>query len=137
MTALDLRPEWRRAFDEGLVVPVRDFINSTLAVNHFRVPLTYEHIETLVVDVRSRHAQIHEQRLHYFESIDPNHLVDELHSMLCSWYPQTENVDSQKWSKCAKDYELIPGMQDPMRVAQVDLAMRRQFKKKDGTFDRG
>ena len=57
--------------------------------------------------------------------------------MLCSWYPQTENVDSQKWSKFAKDYELIPGMQDPMRVAQVDLAMRRQFKKKDGTYDRG
>ena len=88
-----------------------------------------------MVDVRSRHAQITNKGS--TTSSTHNHLVDQLHSMLCSWYPQTENVDSQKWSKFAKDYELIPGMQDPMRVAQVDLAMRRQFKKKDGTYDRG
>ena len=88
---------------------------ATMGVDEITEELRRKHIETLEVDVRSRANQIHEQRLHYFEDIDPNHLVDQLHSMLCSWYPQTENVDSQKWSKFAKDYELIPGMQDPMR----------------------
>lgn len=134
--ALDMRPLWRIAFDEGLVVPVRDFYASPLKTEHFRVPLMYGHLESLVIDVRSRQEQIHEQRLHCFQEVDPAHLIDQLHHLLCSWYPQTEGVDGQKWNKFARDYQLIPGMQDPMRVAQVDLAMRRQFKRADGTYDR-
>ncbi|KAH8057416.1 Ca2-binding protein [Aureococcus anophagefferens] len=135
--ALDMRPKWRVEFDEGRVKPLKDFHRSDLSATNFRVPLRYAHLERLVVDVRSRARQIHMQRIHYFELVNPDHLVDEVFHMLCQWYPHSDGVDGAKWAKFAREMTLVPNITDPVRAAQVDIAYKRQFKSSDGKIQKG
>ena len=101
------------------------------------MPLRYAHLERLVVDVRSRARQIHMQRIHYFELVNPDHLVDEVFHMLCQWYPHSDGVDGAKWAKFAREMTLVPNITDPVRAAQVDIAYKRQFKSSDGKIQKG
>ena len=94
------------------MVPVRDFISGFWVI--ISVPLTYEHIETLVVDA-SHDMQIHEQD--FFQHIDPNHCRSiTLHAMAV--VSTNGKCGQQKWSKFARTMS-DPGHAGPHEVAQV------------------
>ncbi|KAJ8599289.1 hypothetical protein CTAYLR_006783 [Chrysophaeum taylorii] len=127
--ALDMRPGWRVEFDNGGVeYHPGDFAESRESAVNFRVPLRYATLERLARDAGSLAAQqTHMQRVHFFEAVSVDRLIDEIFRLLCSWYPQSEEVDGAKWAKFARDNDLVPDVSNPVRAAQVDIAFKRQL----------
>lgn len=127
--ALDLRPNWRIDFDNGNVdYHMGDFAGSRKRTIRFGVPLRYSALEALVVDARTQTEMIHMQRVHFFEEVSVDHLIDEIFKLLCSWYPVSEGVDGAKWARFARDNILIPDVSNSARAAQIDIAFKRQLK---------
>ena len=127
--AVDMRPRWRVAFDSGFAPFGDDFRDSKRKVVHFRIPLKFSQLETLIRDATTRDQRhIHAQRCDFFHKVAIDALCEAIFQYLCSWYPQsTEGVDGAKWAKFARDNDLIPDVRNPVRAAQVDIAFKRQF----------
>jgi len=134
----DKRLLWRRLYDEGKVpwFPIYDNLNfdltqtkSTFAI-YFHVKKYWDEVEIACQDdvCHSDDENIHQQRLHYFETIGFSFIIKETYQATCSWYPISSYIDSVKWSKLAKKMNFFSSMKNVAH--EVDMAFHRHSKER-------
>lgn len=126
----DKRLWWRRQHDDGLVPWYKEFHEQSGFIRNLNVDVNLCELEKLCFDSCLNPDQsIHQQRVHYFEKVSIDDIIDETFRVVCAWYPKGSTIDIFKWAKLARSMKFLSTMRNSNH--EVDMAfLRRQSQKK-------
>jgi hypothetical protein len=127
----DKRLLWRVQYDDGMIpwFPTHSNQRQTEYAIYFHVKHYWRDVEIACQDDECNPDEcIHQQRLHYFESIPWNTIIKETYEAICAWYPISSFIDSVKWSKLAKKMNFFSSMKNVAH--EVDMAFHRHSKER-------
>jgi tetratricopeptide (TPR) repeat protein len=126
----DKRLWWRRQHDDGLVPWYKEFDEHSGFIRNLNVDVNLCELEMLCFDSFLNPDQsIHQQRVHYFEQVSLDDIIDETFRVVCDWYPKGSTIDIFKWAKLARSMKFLSTMRNSNH--EVDMAfLRRQSQKK-------
>jgi len=126
----DKRIWWRRQYDDGLVPWYKEFDEHSGFIRNLNVDVNLCELEKLCFDSFLNPDQsIHQQRVHYFEKVSLDTIIDETFRAVCDWHPKGSTIDIFKWAKLARSMNFLSTMRNSNH--EVDMAfLRRQSQKK-------
>ena len=127
---LDSRLEWRKEFDNGLVLWQQHLSideNCSIPCRFLRVSIDMTLIEQDCRDSLSESdSNIHQQRLQYFERVSLNDIIMETFKSVCNWHPVGSSIDIFKWAKLARRMRFLSKVKNSNH--EVDMAFLRHSK---------
>lgn len=125
----DTRPVWRREFDDG-VIPYRGEFDRS--VTHFRVSVSMETIDHNCIDFPYPLDQcLHQQRVHFFESIPLVDVINEAFVAVCKWHPQGSLIDNVKWAKLSRKMKFLSNVRNPKHETDMAFVRHNEDRKLD------
>ena len=128
----DIRPAWRREFDDG-VIPYRDNDGGyDTSVTHFGVSVSMKTIEHNCIDSPYPLDQcVHQQRVLFFESIPLVEVMNEAFVAVCRWHPQGSLIDNVKWAKLSRKMKFLSNVKNPKHETDMAFVRHNEDRKLD------
>jgi hypothetical protein len=125
----DLRPTWKREFDNGNVPYKYTYKNKHTSQTHFRVKVPLSRIEVMCVDARCPSLTFYTQRSELMPQIPPDRFASIVYKKMAEWYPQSPHgIDGSKWMKLLRETEMFSDLKKPARASQMDIIFKVEAK---------
>ena len=120
----DMRPTWRKEYDNGMVPWEWDNAECNMYIKHFRIRVSKEVIEQQCKDSPfSSELCVHQQRVNFFENVPLSEVIEQAFHAVCRWHPKGSLIDNVKWAKLSRKMRFLSNLKNSKH--EIDMAFVR------------